>query len=382
MAEDPNTPVSNMYKNNIEKSERDKISYDKYVYELNNSEKFKDYFSKYTPDSVERFINYYVTFKMQWYEYKEVYKKVNENEANQWIGGALKALEEIKQKKLFNLQCLWRAEKMKSEAIKICYDFDNWERQILWCPVVDIEQSDIDFFIHFLNESSLDFDFQEMHCSQDHGWVIKDYTERENLFYYTKWYEFYDKEFGTDSYLKLPDLRGDKEDVYIKLEYEERVRLNPEMYAYSNDTTRLPDLKCYEDNFIEIFIKENETPSFYEGYMEQKKTIEVWDENDEIDADMEILMENESMYYPIVPAKDWRIAIKRTAEKYRRERTIELLPQAFEMYKKHKGEKFYFPSLDYKSFEDMEEQHHFKNGYMKKIMTGRKLKGEPEDLNF
>jgi hypothetical protein len=46
-----------------------------------------------------------------------------EDDSIKWIGLASKYLEIIQQKKLFDIQCLWRAEKLELKEISICYQF-------------------------------------------------------------------------------------------------------------------------------------------------------------------------------------------------------------------------------------------------------------------
>ncbi|MEI8203567.1 MAG: hypothetical protein WCH34_11175 [Bacteroidota bacterium] len=199
----------------IEKIKRKEEFFKQIVHELKTEERFVNYFKQYHPSSVESFINYYAQQKVRWYEEAEMRLRHEERENNKWLKLCFKALEEIQQKKLFNAQCLWRAEKIKLKGIDICEDFMYWEYRILWCPSIPlIEQHELDFYIRYLRESSLEEEFDKRGEYQSYEHIKNAFLKKEEEYCYSPWYRFYDKEFGTHSLFELPNIREEKEDFY------------------------------------------------------------------------------------------------------------------------------------------------------------------------
>ncbi|MEP7169447.1 MAG: helicase SNF2, partial [Bacteroidota bacterium] len=107
-----------------------------YEQQLLNDTRFREYASSFSDYSVQNFIKEFASAKVRWTEWGDKYAKWKETDDLQWQEKAMEMLKEIQQKKLFDLQCLWRAEKIKLRGMEICYDFVYWEANIFGCPAL------------------------------------------------------------------------------------------------------------------------------------------------------------------------------------------------------------------------------------------------------
>src|SRR5665213_924310 len=117
--EDSNSPYLKSRLDDLKNEETAKRIINETYEDLKNNSKYKEYFEQYRPDSIEEFIKSYSQQKGNcWLRHGEMYLKL-ENDAHNWFRvEADKCLWEIQQKKLFNLQCLWRAEKIQLEGVE------------------------------------------------------------------------------------------------------------------------------------------------------------------------------------------------------------------------------------------------------------------------
>ncbi|MGK4568252.1 hypothetical protein [Flavobacterium sp. 3HN19-14] len=83
----------------------------KWIQELENNESIQNYLKQFHDASTNNFIKDYATQKYFWFKYGDSFKERAENKRTKWINYAHSHLEVILQKKLFDLQCLWRANR-------------------------------------------------------------------------------------------------------------------------------------------------------------------------------------------------------------------------------------------------------------------------------
>src|ERR1039458_868833 len=181
------------YSKNLEsqtsKQKEKELLFEKNLNELKTDERFRSFFENYNEQSVQSFINYYATQKTDWVENVRNIRFLEEHKKDEWIILSFKSLGHIQQKKLFDLQCLWRAEKIKLPGIDVCTDFHIWEENIFFCPCLPaITDDEIAFYIHYLEESSLDEIFSRWDCFQHHHDIVDEYKEKKiEPFYYNKY---------------------------------------------------------------------------------------------------------------------------------------------------------------------------------------------------
>ena len=154
---------------------------------------------------------------------------------------AYRRLWEIQQKKLFNLQCQWRAGHVELPGVSDGHEFKAWGKAIAQCPLLDaVSEDDLALYLRYLASD----DCQDLHAdampttdwqayesfrhwhlleeagsgSPGHDMVRPDLPEGLidplghlfNLFYhYPNWYAFYDLYRGTGPLLRLPQVYFD-----------------------------------------------------------------------------------------------------------------------------------------------------------------------------
>ena len=114
-------------KQEVDEAQKEAIARMEIEYDLRNETKYKEFFSGYHPDDVEEFIKAYSGRKITWINWGKFYYEHNEDHQLRFYNQAQQCLWQIQQKKLFNLQCQWRAEKIKIPGIVTTIDFRYWE---------------------------------------------------------------------------------------------------------------------------------------------------------------------------------------------------------------------------------------------------------------
>ena len=102
--------------------------------DLTNNPRYKEFFEKYSTSSVKSFIDSYKSGKANWTMWGETFSAMEQEKILKYTTIANNKLWEIQQKKLFNLQCQWRAEAITIPEITISYEFTYWEKFIEQCP--------------------------------------------------------------------------------------------------------------------------------------------------------------------------------------------------------------------------------------------------------
>ena len=119
---------------------------------LKTDERITDYFKQFNKLSVDIFINAYAHKKTIWLECGAAFKEIQFRRDTEWIDLAFEHLENIQHKKLFDAQCLWRAEQLTISEVEICYNFSLWGDDVLNCPFIEaISEDDIKLYLEFLN---------------------------------------------------------------------------------------------------------------------------------------------------------------------------------------------------------------------------------------
>jgi hypothetical protein len=311
-------------------------------------------------------------------------KNWEQSKSKQWMKYCFVALIEIQQKKLFNAQCLWRAEKLQMPCIGICYDFVYWDEHILACPDIGpITEQDVALYSRYLRETPFNVRFDERKDYQDYDELKRIQQETGKPFEDNPWYSYYDDKEGTGSYFDLPDIRGAKEAAYIAiyhkdLELKRSLGIEPPLPSHNYRP-------MFSDDYSEFkldFAKKHETPALYRMFVKDDLEQKLNDLNEQPDYCISLLEEIPLDYLAIEPAADWRTAVMCTYERYRRERVIDLLPKAFELYLKHRGHDWYYPGRYKTDVIVPDPEKGLSKHYLKMILQGRTLNDEPADLNF
>ncbi len=240
--------------NNKDDHPIDKATQEKqWLEELKNSEAVQKYLAGFNPDSVDSFLKDYLFRKSIWHSGATYLTGNIENEQIQWVNTAFEHLEIIQQKKLFDAQCLWRAEKIKFAGVEICEDFKVWENDVLNCPFIEpVNEEDIDLYALYLRQNNADAEVEPYGEWQEYDEIKEAYNTSNANRNFPEWYDFHNGRTGNGTLMLLPDIRGEKEEFYCDLhfdhqheqnkdrdrEWEEKREKRPWLHGYEDDTLK------------------------------------------------------------------------------------------------------------------------------------------------
>ncbi|KAA5533626.1 hypothetical protein F0919_13905 [Taibaiella lutea] len=350
----------------------------KWLHEIKENDAIQQYFSKFRADSIERFINHYIDSKERWMTNKDECLRMMNDESVEWIKEAFYHLENILQKKLFDLQCYWRAEHITIEGIKLSCEFTYWESDILNCPFLEpITREELDLYIDYLEFPGRDLD--EDSQAFTHGW--QDYEEikkaerddKEAYRSFPEWYDFVNVRTGADALLLLPDIRGGKEEEYLDIFQKELVDKKKEKPEKKIERDERPYLHTYDKEITAYFVNTFESNEVKEAF-----TSDVWNyknsyQRSDLNYYIDTLLAAEEEI-PIESNGNWIEGIRKATDQYKRKKIIEALPDAWEQYKMNKEMGIAFPC-------DRNDRWLI-DFYTNRILAARRLKGEPQNLDF
>lgn len=353
--------------------------------EIINSEKAKKYFEQFNSRDIDSFIKSYVQKKLcliKNYKYYDYIFRENENYELSFQKKAETALKAIQQKKLFNIQLLWRAYQQQIDAIDICYDFQFWGNHIESCPFIPpVEAHEIDLMKEYLLNSN-DYDEEisdQIYPSwQDYNQLMEKDARGlpENM---NDWYEFYDGRMGTGVLLILPNLKGEKEDFYMDLSREEQTTT----FYTEKEIDKKPFLIGYGENIIEFskfFESDKYFIQLYKGYEVDYKKESHYPFPENVDYAIHVLSAADRPIH-FAPHLNWDEAIISASKKYINTKTAEALDIVFDEYKML----LELGMLSAESSEEIAEAYEndgISKMYRTVILKGRVKNGEPEDFNY
>jgi hypothetical protein len=352
----------------------------KWRQELEENDSITQYLKQFNPHSVTGFFDSYLTSKYQWYRFGDMYRDMIEAAREEWITAAHEHLENILHKKLFDLQCLWRANEIKLEGVEICFDFQNIGADIFNCKFIDdITEQEIEMYQEFLMKGDVEhekwFDFLDM---QDYD-EIKDAYNNENSDYnFPDWYDFHNVRTGNSSLFLLPNSRGDEEEFYISLHFKNQRENTAKEIESGIKQAHVPDprpfLAYHDKEQIKFFVATFENKEFQKKHKYYTEGFEN-NFNDNYDID-ELFMKMNDIEEPI-PIKahyDFRQALVQAYNDYRNKKIAEHMPIAHEQYLFTKQMGF--------GFEKKHAHPEARNSWLSHILNGRELNGEERNLDF
>lgn len=364
----------------INPESRPEITKEQIEEELRTDPRYQSYFEGFNRYSIDSFISSYAMHKKMWLDYGQNHIDHNARAETQWMEEAAKHLTYIQQKKLFDAQCLWRAELATYEGVEISIDFKRWERIIFHCPFLEpITEEEVEHYQQFLLSSNANPDsgLFFLQSWQDYDEIKEAYTTGNINRSVPDWYEFYNGRTGAGKYMLLPDLRGPKEDFYRTLVYEknqkEREAQGPHP-EYKPDNR--PMLAFYDNNQLRHFVNTFEdarTRELFEGFEYSNRN---FDDRIELEETVRFLLDADEPI-PIERHHDFREALREAERQYRLRKIAEHLPLAYEEYLLNE-------SLGLRSAPDEKEDfmQDIAQKWREMILEGRRLAGEPEDFDF
>jgi hypothetical protein len=344
--------------------------------EILENASMQEHFKNFNPVSIDTFILFYLTEKYLAYKYADSYERRVEEKRTRWIDAAHNHLKIIQHKKLFDLQCLWRAEQITLEGINICYDFMVWKDNILDCPFIEpISKADIDMYQEFLLTADIDYRYIiDLYDLQNYDELKANYTgDEDDGMPPPDWYDFHNMRTGNSSLMILPDIRGDKEEFYADLSRRDRVKDLPPSAPYvPDDRPYLTTSNLEKITFFVTTFEDEETRKKYANYSEINKKGTMDDDRlDELLLDMA----EEDEYIPIESHYDFREALVRAYNAFHLKNITEHMPMAHQQYLLNRKMGFTAEVKDdlYKDLRDM---------ILNMILDGRELNGEERNLEF
>jgi hypothetical protein len=338
------------------------------IKEVANNQEVQQFLSSYSERSQKNFMDHYASQKHSWLENEDYYRQKVEEDNLTWLNQAKAHLGNIQQKKLFDLQCLWRAEQITLPGIEICYDFRVWEDHIMDCPLLSpITHEDLEMYSGFLQTGEA-----EMHVL-DPRWEWQNFDEiagDDPPCDLPPWYEYHNRLTGAGKHLILPNLRGRKEETYINLFHDDRLERDA---ALNVEKDPRPNFNYWEDDCMKEFVMKFENRrtisafNLYNTYLEHA---------DDYLEDILWAIMTVKTSIDVVHGKNLRETIINSYRAYQGSKIAEHLPSALQSYNNEKM----FRSEQHTKNRILSDE--IRKAYKKQILKGRKILGEPADLNF
>ena len=382
------------YRKNLiptDKVEKEKFFKDlgeKFLKQLENTEKVKSYLNKFSDYNKEKFLPGYIDYKINLIKFYDYYLGlINEKERSelQYQREAEKAFKSILQKKLFNIELQWMARKIEIEDIKTSFDLIYWRMNILLCPFIPkITKHEIQLMKEFILSLDDPRGPDSYKADASHYDQLMEKDENGDYPNMPAWYEFYDSRMGTNMLLLLPDLRSNKEKMYKNLAQEQYKKENPApaKKAESRPVDKRPLLDYNGQPLIDFarFIEHDKyILRLFDGLEIQFKKHS--DESQSLDLEMaiEILKSTDRPVY-FDSTLNWYKAIYKAAFKYENQKTAEALDFVYDQYLMMK-ELGISPEKD-DPYNVLDIYEKIKRETREAILKGRELNGEPRDFNF
>jgi hypothetical protein len=207
------------------------------------------------------------------------------------------------------------------------------------------------------------------------------YEDEDRAEYFPEWYDFYNMRRGTAMYMKLPDIRGKKEEFYYDLWREEQRILNQhKTYPEPRPIDSRPHLNLLDIHIEDFFVDKFEDSKTQEYYRAQRYLRGEQALTDEYDGNADTAICELQMAGELVPIKehyDFRVALQNAHRAHERRRIAETLPIAYQQYLMRIETQMMFDQDRY-----IENYVKYKEDHIQMIIRGRVLNGEPADLDF
>ena len=322
-------------------------------------------------------------------------------------------LWEIQQKKLFDLQCRWRAEHITLPGVRHTEEFRQWEKYIEYCPwLPPITADEVALYQAYLRSDAYEPnrnwswqaydtfrrtaeggeetpDDDEDH-DEDEGDDGYEATERRGYRTLPAWYRYHDAATGAGSLLALPDVRGEKEAYYIGLTEADKAEKLAAQRARGDMAASLPWHPFISGKDCRRYFRQFEDPAELPRLLR-------WHEAELADNRrrhgylyeathwIERALESQAAPWPIAAHADWRQAVIAAGMRAWGHQLAEVLAEVWQEQEQNRalglsvtGPKVYG---DRKPFEEVDwaEEETYQPKF---ILRGRELAGEPRDFNF
>lgn len=289
----------------------------------------------------------------------------------------------IQHQKLFDLECQWRAGLVDVPEARLTADFEDWHHYIEECPALPpISPDEVELLARFIAQASDDDELETGNPAHSF-WLHRRYPrlrddDEEDL---TAWTQFWDLHRGSGYLRELPDRRGEAEFRYEKAVRDEHRRLHPV-------PERAPDPRPYAPTYgpeHEVLVREylrRFAPAARLRQYEAKLQLEEYDATEDrldLPLALERLQNAGPVLVPIEAHADWREAVIAAGHRHYLGQLRAALPHVYEDYCQRQALGI--------AHAPAEARRYHERGVMfadaeEKIREGRRLLGEPDDLDF
>ena len=379
------------------KAEQQALQYNQIYNELCNNKKIQDHYKGYNQSSINTFLKEYAAEKVRVLNLAPRFIVSQEKEDLQDSQKAFECFKQIQQKKLFDLQCQWRAELVTLPGVIIGEHFTEQGQNILNCKLITpVSESDLDLYLQFMGNEEY-YQYVADHIPGlvwQMYWAIKLAYEGKPIpfFNFPVWYYYHNLITGNSKYLILPNIRGEKENYYRqlakgelkakaeKIMAEAAAVIPGSMHAEDINATQQtkPSLDYYNAGFLTQFVKRMEDKEIQKEF--RKAGGEILEDDKDDFGEMDDIVSELSAYKQILPIEashNWKESFRAVLSKQKYTKLKEALSPAYEEYNMYISNNFDFPSETNDTYiqDSITMQ-------MKEILEGRKIAGEPENFEF
>ena len=341
--------------------------------------RYKNFFENYDEETIHAFIDEYAKKKTHYLLNGDKLISEEENCQLYFRNLAETLIWEIQQKKLFDLQCLWRAEKIKIESIKVTRDFEYLESSIKNCNLIDaIDRDELQLYLDYI--LSDDYSDEKKYTRWQDYDAIKCYSLQllpDSII--PEWYLYHYKMTESQNLLDLPDIKGEKELHYLEILRKEKLHMqnHDQINHDAQSETKLPLAINYKT--FEFFISTFEDKSLLKYFHAAEKFHPDLNKNSELDEALYILRIADEKV-PVITNRNWKDGVIEAAKYFKTKKVAEALLVLFDEYTMRI--KTNLPFND--GAETTRQQLILRNvdNYKKQILKARELKGEAADFNY
>jgi hypothetical protein len=339
----------------------------KLLSELKNNPRVTAYLAGFEESSAERFLESYAGTKQMLLQHGEDWRRWQLNDSDYFRTSAEKFYWLIAEKKLFNLQCLWRAEQINL-PVAVTWEFQYWSKNIKACPFLeDATEAEIEAMIGYLERASYDHEEYDPWDWQAHDEFREEETGIGAGSNYPAWYEAYDNYFGTQHLMALPDIKGEREEKYLAAW---RASWHEESRAKS--TVKVPAKpSIYSDEkSIEEFIRKTEGYKILDYYRLYRARFDNSEFKERLHNELDLFMEEPDAVW--IPEGKFPDAIFQAGHLLRVSHIKSLLPELHQNHLERKA-----MGIGYE-LEGPVEDDDLVRATIERIKEGKRLLGEEE----
>lgn len=363
----------------MNKEEALKAAEERITNEIINDEKCKTYFDQFQESSVESFVKSYAEKKAHLEVYGDYTKFNQQRTLDEFQTDGWESLREIQHKKLFDTECLWRAEEINNlPEILTTKDFDLIAADVLdYDGIEPITKEDIALYQQYLRKPQefVEYGSHRSHYSE-FRYMKDEYLKNGHTF--NEYFDYHNLMTGNHKLLLLPDIREEKELEYIHFKQDHDNKNKKKKAPAKPVTPRKPSLMSFNDQQLIEFAELCDDKKMVNFIKDRK----VWvsERPDFIfDWAYQYLCDVSPEKISIRANEDWKEAIYFAAADHKNDRIADILPTLHEEYLMKKAAGILMGKYN----EDSQSVYSMISDRWKNlILEGRRLKGEPEDFNF